>query len=292
MRKSLGATRRASLKAELEYGSLASLPLVAPFYAASDDAYAAFQTLRSQVAKETPQQELIFRLVEIGEEISHATRLLVSSGSHLAAIALARVRLEGTIVASYVIHDEAAGVLERFRTFGPISEYNILSGVIADPALRPHIDGHLDLEEVRKRAAAAQQTAKPGFDPDTDKFERKWTKLDLPSMAHRRDTIIDKARYTLSEPPLGSLYNSLYRTASSVVHSEASMAYPPFSGDVKGADGVDRPAEVIWTLAIPAFITHCDLIQTYEALQWSGITCDGQYLKIVEALAAPSSGGP
>jgi hypothetical protein len=291
MRCPLGGTRRSSLKAELDYGPLAGVPLIVPFYAASDEAYTLFQNLRGGLRNETPQQSLVFRLVEIGEEISYATRLLVSSASHLAAIALARVRLEGTIVASYVIHDEKSGVLERFRLFGPISEHNILSSVLSDPTLRPHVEGRLDPEAVKHRAALAQQVANPGFDPATDKFERRWTKLDLPSMAQRRDTIIDKPRYMLSEPPLCSLYNSIYRTASSVVHSEASMAYPPFSGEVKGADGVDRPAETVWTLALPAFITHCDLIQTYEALRWAGIHCDEEYLRIVESLSAPQSGG-
>jgi hypothetical protein len=105
-------------------------------------------------------------------------------------------------------------------------------------------------------------------------------------MAVKRDGLVDKATFMVSRYfPLAGLYTSLYKAASCVVHADATVLAPPFRGTMKSSDGsMEIDATTFWKLLLPALVTTYDLIQCYEALRWSGLNCDREFLSLAATL--------
>lgn len=128
----------------------------------------------------------------------------------------------------------------------------------------------------------------PGFDIQDGKFQSKWTKLDLYSMALRRDKLAEASGWLMSKHlPIANLYTALYKTGSSPVHADGSMLVPPLWGALTSQDGKTTvDASVFWALAIPAYVTHYDLLSCYEALRWAGVDADAHFMELVRNLTA------
>jgi hypothetical protein len=224
--------------------------------------------------------------VEVGESTSQSVSALLATGHILPAIALARVRLEQVIVASYLVHADPQVGLARYGAFAPIMNYRIGETVSREPSLKPHVSERLNMEELRAKALSAQQSIKPGFDIVDGKFESKWTSLDLWSMARKRDSLAAASDYMVSRVfELAGIYAALYRPASSVVHADGSSLVAPFRGlldTTQATLGVS--ADVFWKLTLPVYLVTFDLIQCYEALRWSGVRCDDEFIKLAERM--------
>ena len=129
----------------------------------------------------------------------------------------------------------------------------------------------------------AQQELTPGFSLDSDKFQRNWTKLDLRSMAKRRDALVVFAKSALQRDSLEKDYLSFYKVASSIVHADCSSLSDAFLGIFQGP-GTQPVLMAIpsWALIVAAATAHYDLLQCVEILQWLGIDAEADYEPLIK----------
>src|SRR2546427_180210 len=254
----------------------------------SEGALQLFHRLRPQAPEAQPARfrDIIFGSVEVGESTTRAISALLAQDQHVPAIALVRVRLEQVIVTSYLVHEQPEVGVKPYAAFAPITEYRTAQAVFAEPFLAPHVQGRMELDDLKAKAFAAQLDINPGFDIEDGKLQAKWTPLDLYSMAVKRDALVDKATFLISRYfPLAGLYTSFYKAASCVVHADASALASPFRGTLNASHGSrEIDATTFWTLLLPAYVMTYDLIQCYEALRLSGLNCDREFSSLAAKL--------
>jgi hypothetical protein len=115
-------------------------------------------------------------------------------------------------------------------------------------------------------AVRAQSQLKPGFSIENDRFQRSWTNLDLGSMVKRRDALAAKYPKPF-ELGLEPLYIGVYKTASSVIHSDATSLSYQFL-DIIGLPG-EKPVLMCppyWAQIVAVNLSLCDVLQCYETL--------------------------
>jgi hypothetical protein len=130
-------------------------------------------------------------------------------------------------------------------------------------------------------ATQAQNEFTPGFSIVDDKFERNWTKLDLRSMAKRRDSLVARSSSILKHS-LEREYITIYTEASSIVHADSSSLSFAFLDLFKSPSG--KPVLMAlpsWALIVSATTSHYDILQCYEVLRWIGISADEEYQDLV-----------
>ena len=258
--------------------------------AVSDEAFDLYRRLLPQKAPSDRKEywNLATRFVAVARSTSDAISTLLAQGHHLPALALTRIRFEQTVVLSYLFHEQPAVGFKPYSRFAPITEYQVAEAVIADPVLSKTVPKQLDVEALKGKALDAQLEINPGFDMENGRFQSKWTKLDLYSMALRRDKLAETSGWFVSRHlPLANLYTALYKTASSPVHADGSMLVPPLWGILTASDGkTTADASVFWALALPAYVTHYDLIICYEVLRWAGVDAHKQFVDLAQKLVS------
>ena len=247
-------------------------PPVSEFHAISTNAFDVFR--RSVDAHRAhlrrPVHHLFLRMAYQAETTSVALRNANSWALNLPAFALTRVRLEQTIVCSYLIHEEEAVGLRPFVAHIPIGEYRGVKAAIEDPDLAPHLTDRVSLDTALTSAVNAQQDLDPSFDIENDKLSRSWTQLDLRSMARRRDELVAQ-----KDPRPGhrleAHYVSIYKVASSVVHADGSSLSYRFM-DVIGVEGETPVLMAVpsWAPIVAASTAHYDILQVSEILGYFG----------------------
>jgi uncharacterized protein DUF5677 len=256
----------------------------------SREAYDLYHRLIPQQSTSSGKEHwnLVTRSVAVAESTSAAILSLIDQRYHLPALALTRVRFEQTVVLSYLLHEKPDMGFKPYARFAPITEYQVAEGVTADPLLAPHVPIQVDMAALKKKALDAQWAINPGFDIKNGKFQSKWTTLDLYSMALRRDKLAANSGWLISQHlPFANLYTALYKTGSSPVHADGSMLVPPLWGPVTGADGhTQTDASILWALALPAYVTHYDVLECYEALRWAGVNVDQEFVALTQKLIA------
>jgi Family of unknown function (DUF5677) len=225
---------------------------------------------------------LFLRMAYQAKTTSIAIRLDNSWALFLPALALTRVRLEQTIVCSYLIHEEESKALRPFVAYIPIAHHKSMRIAMEDSSMAVHL-GHIDLHSLESEAAKAQEEFTPGFSLENDKFERSWTKLDLRSMAKRRDALVIGSAYRLKHP-LEPDYISVYKQASSIVHADCSSLSFAFL-DLFSASPSEPPvlmAVPSWAVMVSAFTAHYDILQCYEILKWLGIKAEEDFKDLID----------
>lgn len=251
---------------------------VGSFSALSETAFETFDKFidNNWVLLSRPIHHLFLRMAYQAKTTSLATRLNNSWALCLPAFALTRVRLEQTIICSYLIHEDESVGLHRFVAFIPIGHYKASRIVMEDPSLAKHLS-HIDLEAMQNEAVLAQEKFAPGFSLDNDKFQRKWTNLDLRSLAKRRDDLASASSFAFKYS-LEREYITIYAEASSIVHSDCSSLSHGFLNIVASPAGVPVLMAVpAWATIVSAATAHYDILQCYEILKWLGIPADSEY---------------
>lgn len=234
--------------------------------------------------------DLLERMLAAGESTSLAVRRLAQNHLHIPAIALARVRLEQTIICSYLVHEAPERGLQPYALHVPVQHYHSASDVLRDPHLRDAARAQLDLGDLERRAIEATQQIDPDFDPATGTLKRKWTTLDLYSMAIRRDQLATSQGSLLAALPLALTHTALYRPASAVVHSDASSYSWPFTLANRPDPAGVNPA-VFWPFAVLAYVATCDVTQCMEIPEWAGVAVRDKFMSLISALAAMGTPG-
>jgi hypothetical protein len=195
---------------------------------------------------------------------SQAIRLNNSYGMVLPAFALLRVRLEQTIVCSYLLHEDEAKGIGSFIMYTSIKRHKNKTAVLDDPLLRSRLR-RFDTPDSKISAEEMQASLKSDFNPDTDKFQREWTDLDLRSMARRRDKLVASG-HRLQKLPLERDYLAAYKLASSVVHSDC-LSYSYEFLDYFDVEGRPTLLPVMhWGFSSAALCAYYDILQFYEVL--------------------------
>jgi len=233
------------------------------------------------LAKFTPTQHLFARFLYAAETTSFSIRLLTSWRFLLQALALARVRLEQTIVSSYLIHEKQEVALDPFVRYVSIGRYRHAKAAVQEPLLAVHLPSNMDIEKMRLEAVGAQQKLDSDFEPASERFQRKWTKLELLPMAQRRDMLATRG-HKVSSHRLELDYLSLYKAASSIVHSDCdSLSYnylDIFFFD-KDQTGILMP-KPSWAVLVASFCAHHDIVQLFEILNWLRIESEAEYVDL------------
>lgn len=234
------------------------------------------------------RQQVIYQFLTLAQQTSYATIELASRGLVVPALALTRVRTEQLIVSSYLIHEEPQLGIEPFVKHMSVSSFLGIDDAFTDPVVREFLSKEVDYENAKLEAIKAMTEINPDFDADSGRFERKWTKLDLLSMAKKRDQLVIPLRSISSRLLLQSFYVTTYKTLSSVVHSDSLAISENFLGkidfSVKTAP-VHSP-NLIWIGTTYAHIALFDILQVYESMLFLGVDCsDETHLLIAEWIA-------
>jgi hypothetical protein len=271
-----------------DFGPYQSWESVATFGAVSEKSFVLFdERIRGewqQLAR--PVHHLFIRIGYQAKTTSLATRLTNSWALSLPALALVRVRLEQTIICSFLVHEEEEAGLHPFVAYIPIGQHKGLKAAKEDRQLAAQLTGLFDLGLSEAEALRAQQELTPGFSLDSDKFQRNWTKLDLRSMAKRRDALV-ASKSVLQRHSLEREYLSFYKVASSMVHADCSSLSYAFL-DIFQAPGTQPVLMAVpsWALIVAAATAHYDLLQCFEMLKRLGIDAEREYQELFEQWTA------
>ena len=259
------------------FGPYSRWESVGAFSTLSENAFSTFDKFINEnwALLSRPIHHLFLRIAYQAKSTSLAARLNNSWTLCLPAFALTRVRLEQTIICSYLIHEDESVGLRRFVAFISIGHYKASRIVMEDPSLAEHLS-HIDLDAMQKEASKAQEEFKPGFSLENDKFERKWTNLDLRSLAKKRDDLVNASSFAFKHS-LERAYVTIYTEASSVVHSDCSSLSCSFLNIFASPSGVPVLMAVpAWATIVSAATAHYDILQCYEILKWLGIGADSE----------------
>jgi hypothetical protein len=192
----------------------------------------------------------------------------------LQALALGRVRLEQTIVCSYLIHEDISLGLEPYVKYIPINQYKYATGALSKSDISSRVV--IDISDFQKEAVTAQEEFTPGFDIKEDKFERKWTKYDLRSMAIRRDELT-KNKSDISRDSLERDYLAFYKATSSIIHSDCSALTRTYLDIfLEGETGLLMPNPSWGNISI-ANLSKNDILQVFEVLTFLDIECEKEF---------------
>lgn len=260
------------------FGPYSRWESVGAFSTLSKNAFSTFDNFINEnwALLSRPVHHLFLRIAYQAKTTSLAARLNNSWALCLPAFALTRVRLEQTIICSYLIHEDESVGLRRFVAFISIEHYKTSRIVMEDPSLAKHLS-HIDFDAMQNEAVKAQEEFRPGFSLENDKFERKWTNLDLRSLAKKRDDLVNASSFAFKHS-LEREYVTIYKEASSVVHSDCSSLSYSFLNIFASPSGVPVLMAVpAWATIVSAATAHYDILQCYEILKWLGIGADSEY---------------
>jgi hypothetical protein len=186
------------------------------------------------------------------------------------AIALMRVRLEQTIVTSYILHENPEKALKPYLFHHPIDLYRASKEAIKDTELQKHLS-RPDHDTLAAAAVSAKTYIDPAYADGIDGLNKsKWSDLDLLSMAKRRDSITKGVKQPSSEP-LERSYVSFYRDLSSAVHSSGMAISPEFLQMAEIKDRIVIVPEPKWSRYIAMFTAHWDILIAYELTEALGL---------------------
>jgi len=249
------------------FGPYSRWQSVGAFSTLSENAFSTFDKFinKNWDLLSRPIHHLFLRMAYQAKTTSLAARLNNSWTLCLPAFALTRVRLEQTIICSYLIHEDESIGLRRFVAFISIGHYKASRIVMEDLSLAEHLS-HIDLDAMQNEAVKAQEEFRPGFSLENDKFERKWTNLDLRSFAKKRDDLVNASSFAFKHS-LEREYVTIYTEASSVVHSDCSSLSYSFLNIFPSPSGVPVLMAVpAWATVVSAASAHYDILQCYEIL--------------------------
>jgi hypothetical protein len=203
--------------------------------------------------------------------------MLTSWDASLPAVALARIRMEQTIVCSYLIHENTDVGLGPYLKHLHIEKYWNSKHAEKNPVLKKILD------EIRERDMPGLNQLREQIleNVSFESVNRKWTKLDLLSMAKKRDTLTKKLP-NISHQPLELDYAALYGSFSSLVHSGIAA----FSNDY--LDKRIEPPKIVltpkpeWSTGLLTHLARWDILQTFEVLTRVQIDCETELKALYE----------
>lgn len=158
---------------EPNFGPYTSLEPVKSFQLLSTKAFQSYHKVFNQHNSliSRPIHHLFTRMAYQAETTSLSIHLSNSWALNLPALALTRVRLEQTIICSYLIHEDEVVGLAPFVTYISIGEYKGTKAALEDPTIARNLTS-VNMGNLEAEAVKAQQDFNPSFTIENDKFER------------------------------------------------------------------------------------------------------------------------
>jgi hypothetical protein len=209
---------------------------------------------------------IVWELLNYSMETSKSLRILLKENLVKPAYAILRIRLEQTIISSYLIHsDEKDGFKPYFLQSG-IGLLKIYNATASNSQNKNVFDSLLksvgvDEEFYKNLADLAQNEKNKDKEKVSDKYDREWTNLDLKSIAHKRDEL-NKDTSIFSHLSLESFYLTTYKGASSLIHSDILIMASSFNKELDKFNCRNISMNNLFF----------DLIQGYELTKYLG--CD------------------
>jgi hypothetical protein len=261
------------------YGSIYEEEIVKEFYKISFEVdKIILNVLEKEYNFETNSYEYIMKeLLKYSFETSQSLRLILSHSIIRSAYALLRVRLEQMIVSSYLIHSDKKEGLDNFILHSGISLYkNYSSTASFSNFTKETMDKFLSAVGVNEKyykdlANLAQKEKRSEFRPETDKYDRDWTSLDLRSMAKKRDEFVNENRELFSTP-IEYYYSSLYKGGNSVIHSDAIIASSSFFPSMNS----------MWYKNLALNNSYFDMVQGFEISKFLGLDFKKEFTQLNE----------
>jgi len=223
---------------------------------------------------------IINLLLNNAKNTSFSIRLLSTWGQPIEGFALLRIRLEQLIVSSYLINEEPAKGLEPFKKFHPVIEYSLLKANDKNDNLKLALSNIVPelANGYNTRMKEIQKNIEKCFEISDDTYKRKWTNLFINQLAEHRDKLINNNN-EISKIKLLDYYNTIYKIASSIVHSDiASLSADFITTDGKG---MLKPQELyIFTNLIT--LVQFDIIQCYESAKYLKLNIDNKFVELNE----------
>lgn len=195
---------------------------------------------------------LIIRMMYIAESTSNAIRMDATWELVPPAMSLVRDRYEQTVRFSWLVRNPDQGEFQKYERFMIAKIRNIVRDVPPETVMRLSPSGQLPL-----------WTTEP-LSKEDHNYLAEWDKLDLKSMATKRDEFLPISQNHLSRYKLTPGYNSIYRQFSSISHYDrlsAEMIKPLLIEDGK----VVLRLEPHWPKSLIVYTALLDIIQCYEA---------------------------
>lgn len=259
------------------FGSICEKEIVKDFYEISFEVdKIVLKVLETEYNIDTNSYEYIMKeLLKYSSETSQSLRLILSHGFIRSAYAFVRVRLEQMIVSSYLIHSDKKEGLDNFILQSGISLYkNYTSTASFSDFTKETMDALLsavgvDEKHYKDLADLAQREKRPDYNPESDKFDRDWTNLDLRSMAKKRDKLLSETDELFSTP-IEHYYSSLYKGGNSVIHSDViilSSSFFPFMNSM-------------WYKNLALNNAYFDMVQGYEISKYLGFDFSKEFTEL------------
>jgi hypothetical protein len=268
---------------KINFGPYASWDEIKAYSELSEKAFSIFNGLVKDKGKLLlePINHLFYRMAYQADMTSLAIRLTNSWVLVLPAFALLRVRLEQTIICSYIIYEDISIGLEKFIKYISIHRYKGMKVAMEDESLKKHLKNFKNLDKLKDDAIKVQKELTPSSSYEHDKFERSWTKLDLRSIAKKRDSLVPKE--PLIKHPLEREYLSIYKVASSIVHADCDSLSHSFLDFFPSLDGSPILMAIpIYASIIASFNARYDILQCHEILNRVGIPPRQEYINLMD----------
>jgi hypothetical protein len=223
-----------------------------------------WQEFRAHAGERSPIQAgshdyLIVRMMHIAEATSNAIRMDATWGLIPPTMSLVRDRYEQTVRFSWLVRNPDQKEYHKYERFMLAKIRSVARDIEPETVKRFRESGQLPL-----------WVTEPLSKGDRDYLEA-WEKLDLRSMAAKRDRFPPIADNLLSKEKLEQWYNPVYRQFSSVSHYDrfsVEMVSPqPYEGEK-----VVMGSQPHWPKLIILYTALLDVIQCYEATS----VCFGQ----------------
>jgi len=186
---------------------------------------------------------------------SYSARVLSTWGQPLEALAILRIRLEQAIISSYLFYEDFE------KGFGAyIKHYTDIERAAAATLKKEPPDFY----GIFKDKLDKHEAKYSNFDFENDKPRKRWTNKSIYKLAKRRDELAPKDGM-IKHISFEKYYQSLYKTASSIVHCDISALSDNFV-DVS-PDGRLMP-QIYYIFSTLMECAHLDIIQCYEQLNF------------------------
>jgi len=226
----------------------------------------------------TKNNLILHHLLSNAKNTSFSIRLLSTWGQPIEGYALLRIRLEQLIVSSYLINEKSEKGFEPFKKYYPVIEYSLLKGNDKNDNLKLALSRFLPGTGNRydKRMKELQEQIEKCFDVQNDNYKRKWTNLNIIQLAEHRDKLVDN-NDEISKIKLLDYYNTIYKIASSVVHSDIASISTNFITFDK--HGILKPQDLyLFTNLIT--LSLFDIIQCFETAIFIKLDLNEKYLNL------------
>jgi Family of unknown function (DUF5677) len=200
----------------------------------------------------TTPDYLIVRMMYIAESTSNAIRMDATWGLIPPAMSLVRDRYEQTVRFSWIVRNPDPEESQKYNRFMVAKIRKIVQHAAPETVKRLSPSGQLPL------------WATEPLNKEDREYLEAWDKLDLRSMAEKRDSLPPIAENRLSSAKLEQWYNPVYRQLSSISHYDRLSAEMVKLLPIENG-GFTLGVEAHWPKLLILYTALLDVIQCYEA---------------------------